>query len=197
MELLIVRFPFLCNPPHHTGSGCCSAPAGLQMFSEDRNSTGAFLFFAFICRFVLVGRTGFLFTAITGVALNLSSTSAFDLACCLLQSCLPHHPEPFTRLRLLSVNKKPRTNSGSPRDAVPMTYCTNIFQGQAWTVRLLSARREGKEQVRCRHRRDEMDLRGPACLLAHCCLLVLLKTLRLPWNRLACFPLAKNTEFWS
>lgn len=56
MELLIVRFPFLYNPPHRTGSGCCSVPAVLKMFSEDYNSTGAFLFFAFYTRICTSGQ---------------------------------------------------------------------------------------------------------------------------------------------
>lgn len=160
------------------------------MFSEDHNSTGAFLFFAFICRFVLVGRKR-LFTAITGVALNLSSTPAFDLAYCMLQSHLLHHPEPFTLLQLLSINQKPAPSSGNPRDAVAMTYCTNIFQGQAWTARLLSARKERRVQVRCPSQRRWDGSLGTACLPANCHLL-LLKTLRLPWNRLACLFLAKK-----
>lgn len=132
----------------------------------------------FICGFVLVGRKGYLVTVITGVAQNLSSTSAFDLVYCLLQSCLPHLPEPFTLLQLLSTNKKPRTSSGSSRDVVPMTYCTNIFQGQAWTVRLLSARGEGRVQVRCQCRRGEVALQGPARLPARCSWLLFLRTLR-------------------
>jgi len=114
MELLIVRLLFLCSPPCHTSSECCSVPAVLKMCSEDHNSTGVFLFFAFICRFVSVGRKSDLFTAITGVVLNPSSISAFDVAYCLLQSCLPHHPEPFTLLQLLSINKSQGQVQGVP-----------------------------------------------------------------------------------
>lgn len=95
------------------GSGCCSVPAVLKMFSEDRNSTGAFLFFAFIWWCLFVVRKGYLFNSITGVALNISPTSAFDLVYCLLQSCLPHHPAPFTLLQLLSINKRLKKSSGS------------------------------------------------------------------------------------
>lgn len=57
------------------------------------------------------------------------------------------------------MNKKPRTSAGSPRDEVPMIYCRDIFQGQAWTVRLLSAGKEGGGQKR---RGDSLG----TCLLA-------------------------------
>lgn len=108
--------------------------------------------FSVLCFYMHIctgGQKKWLFTAITGVALNLSSASAFDLAYCMLQSHHPCHPEAFPLLQLLSINQKPTTSSGHPRDVVAMTYCTNVFQGQAWTARLLSARKEGRVQVRC------------------------------------------------
>lgn len=87
MELPVVRFPFLYNPPHHTSSGGYSVPAVIFRGSQFHSSSIVpFLFFAFICRFVLVGGKGYLFAAITGVSLKLLSASAFDLEDCLLQS---------------------------------------------------------------------------------------------------------------
>lgn len=58
-----------------------------------------------------------------------------------------------------------KTNSGSPRDAIPMAYCTNAFQGQAGTRRL----QEGTVQMSIT---GEMRRLSGACLLACPLLLV-------------------------
>lgn len=107
----------------------------------------------------------------------------------LLAAVLPHHSKTFTLLQLLSRNKRP--NSRSSRDAFPMTYCTV----QAWNMRLLTTMRECKIQVRCHHRRDEMGFQGSVSLATHCHLLLFIKTVVLPSNRLPCLILSKNRVF--
>lgn len=134
MELLIVRFPFLFNTLNHTSSGCSSALQCSNVFRWSQLHCS----FSFPCCYMWICISGQkkLFIAVTGIALNLSSTSAFDLMYYMLQPRQPH----FTQLQLLSVNEKPTKNSGNRRDAFPMTYCTNIFQAQAWTTSLKECR---------------------------------------------------------